>query len=110
MDGRFSRLVTSDGEGRYELRNLPAGTYKLIVSKTGFITLEFGQRRPFESAATITIAEGQTATGNVALMRGGAIFGRVLDQFGDSIGRHASAGPASAGRRRRPAFAPGRRR
>ena len=87
MDGRFSRLVTSDGEGRYELRNLPAGAYKLIVSKTGFITLEFGQRRPFESAATITIAEGQTATGNVALLRGGAIFGRVLDQFGDpSVG------------------------
>jgi hypothetical protein len=87
MDGRFSRLVTSNGEGRYELRNLPAGAYKLVVSKTGFITLEFGQRRPFESAATITVAEGQAATGNVALIRGGAIFGRVLDQAGDpSVG------------------------
>jgi hypothetical protein len=59
----------------------------LIVSKTGFITLEFGQRRPFESASTITVGEGQSATGNVALLRGGAIFGRVLDQFGDpSVG------------------------
>ena len=87
MDGRFNRLVTSNGEGRYELRNLPAGAYKLVVSKTGFITLEFGQRRPFESAATITVAEGQAATGNVALIRGGAIFGRVLDQAGDpSVG------------------------
>ena len=87
MDGRFSRLVTTDGEGRYELRSLPAGTYKLIVSRTGFITLEFGQRRPFEAAATIALAEGQSATGNVALIRGGAIFGRVLDPFGDpSVG------------------------
>ena len=87
MDGRFNRLVTSNGEGRYELRNLPAGAYKLVVSKTGFITLEFGQRRPFESASTITVAEGQAATGNVALIRGGAIFGRVLDQAGDpSVG------------------------
>ncbi len=87
MDGRFSRLVTTNGEGRFEMRNLPAGTYKLIVSKTGFITLEFGQRRPFESASTITVGEGQNATGNVALPRGGAIFGRVLDQFGDpSVG------------------------
>ncbi len=87
MDGRFSRLVTTDGEGRYELRSLPAGTYKLNVSRTGFITLEFGQRRPFEAAATIALAEGQSATGNVALIRGGAIFGRVLDPFGDpSVG------------------------
>ena len=87
MDGRFSRLVTTNGEGRYELRNLPAGVYKLIVSRTGFISLEFGQRRPFETASTITLGEGQSATGNVALIRGGAIFGRVLDQFGDpSVG------------------------
>ena len=32
MDGRFSRLVTTDGEGRFELRNLPAGEYRLTVS------------------------------------------------------------------------------
>ena len=92
MDGRFSRLVTTNGEGRYELRNLPAGVYKLIVSRTEFISLEFGQRRPFETAATITLGEGQAATGNVALMRGGAIFGRVLDQFGDpSVGTRVQA-------------------
>lgn len=87
IDGRFSRLATTDGEGRYELRSLPAGSYKLIVSKTGFITLEFGQRRPFETASTITVREGEAATGNVALLRGGAIFGRVTDSFGDpSVG------------------------
>jgi hypothetical protein len=87
MDGRFSRLVTTNGEGRFELRSLPAGEYRLTVSKTGFITLEYGQRRPFETASTITLGEGQSANGNVALLRGGAIFGRVLDQFGDpSVG------------------------
>jgi hypothetical protein len=87
MDGRFSRLVTTNGEGRYELRNLPAGAYKLTVSRTGFITLEYGQRRPFESSSTISLAEGQNATGNVALIRGGAIFGRILDSTGDpSVG------------------------
>jgi len=87
MDGRFSRLVTTDGEGRFELRNLPAGEYRLTVSKAGFITLEYGQRRPFETASTITLGEGQSAEGNVALIRGGAIVGRVLDEFGDpSVG------------------------
>ena len=87
IDGGIRRLVTTNGEGRFEIRNLPAGEYRLSVSKTGFITLEYGQQRPFETAATITLGEGQSATGNVALLRGGAIVGRVLDEFGDpSVG------------------------
>jgi len=87
MDGRFSRLVITNGEGRFEFLNLPAGEYQLIVSKSGFITSEFGQRRPFEAPSTITVREGESGAGNVALLRGGAIFGRVLDQFGDpSVG------------------------
>lgn len=87
MDGRFSRLVTTNGEGRFDFRNLPAGDYRLTVSKSGFITLEYGQRRPFEAASTIALGEGHSATGNVALIRGGAIFGRVLDEVGDpSVG------------------------
>jgi len=103
MDGSFSRLVTTDGEGRFELRSLPAGSYKLIVSKSGFITLEYGQRRPFESASTISVREGESATGNVALIRGGAISGRLIDEFGDpSIGTRVQVMRlrADGGRRR----------
>src|SRR5262245_2895054 len=103
VDGRFSRLAITNDEGRYELRNLPAGTYKLIVTKSGFITLEYGQRRPFESASTIAIREGDNATASVALMRGSAIFGRVIDEFGDpSIGTRVQVmriRPESDGRR-----------
>jgi hypothetical protein len=87
MNGSFSRLATTNAEGRYEFHNLSAGDYKLTVSKTGFITLEFGQRRPFETASTITLREGEAAAGNVALIRGGAIFGRVLDAYNEpSVG------------------------
>jgi len=82
-DGRFSRLVTSDGDGRYELRDLPAGQFKLVVSRTGFITLQFGQRRPFEASTTINLREGEEYGANVALIRGGAIYGRLTDAFGD---------------------------
>ena len=84
-DGHFSRLATTDGDGRFELRDLPAGEYRLIVSRTGFITMQYGQRRPFEAASAITLAEGGTVDTNVALIRGGVIYGRVLDQFGDPL-------------------------
>src|SRR5262245_23420395 len=84
-DGRFSRLAVTNGEGRYELRDLQAGDYKLTVSRTGFITMESGQRRPFEASSTIKVAEGQSVAVNLMLIRGGAIFGHVLDQYGGPL-------------------------
>src|SRR5262245_50124753 len=84
-DGRFSRLVLTNGEGRFELRDLPAGDYRLTVSRTGFITLPFGQRRPFEAPTTIPLGEGASAEANVALMRAGVIYGHLFDQSGDPL-------------------------
>jgi hypothetical protein len=84
-DGRYSRLVMTNGDGLFEFRDLPAGQFRVTVSRTGFISLQFGQRRPFEAPKTITLAEAQNVTANVALMRGGAIYGRITDQFGDPM-------------------------
>jgi hypothetical protein len=85
IDGRSSRLATTDADGRYELRDLSAGSYRLAVSRTGFVPLQFGQRRPFEAAAAINVTEGARAEANVALIRGGVIYGRVLDQTGEPL-------------------------
>lgn len=106
----YSRLVLTTGDGRYEHRDLPAGEYRVTVSRTGFITLEVGQRRPFEAGSVITLAEGQTATGNVALLRGGVITGKVLDQFGDpAVGTRIQVlrSRMSQGRRRLHSVGPG---
>ncbi|HEY1307084.1 MAG TPA: carboxypeptidase-like regulatory domain-containing protein [Vicinamibacterales bacterium] len=84
-DDRYSRLSTTNGDGRFELRDLPAGVYRLTVSRTGFITLQFGQRRPFEASTPITLAEGTNAEANIVLIRAGVIYGRVVDQSGDPL-------------------------
>jgi len=34
-EARFNRVVTTDGDGRYELLNLPAGRYRLFVNRAG---------------------------------------------------------------------------
>lgn len=81
----ISRLTTTDADGRYELRNLPAGEYRVTVSRSGFVTLGYGQRRPSEASAVITLAEGQRVAANLALPRGGAITGRVLDDAGEPV-------------------------
>jgi hypothetical protein len=92
LSGGASRLTTTTGDGSFELRDVAAGAYKLSVSRAGFIPLEFGQRRPFDTPTTLKVVAGATVTANVALLRGGAIYGRVLDQFGEpAVGTQVQA-------------------
>jgi hypothetical protein len=78
------RLVTTDGEGRYEFSDLPAGRFTISAAKGGYLTLQYGQRRPFEPGRPVTLTAAQ-ALGQVdlALPRGGAIAGKVTDRFGE---------------------------
>jgi hypothetical protein len=84
-DVGLTRLATTDSEGRYVVRDLPAGNFTLHVSKSGFVPLYFGQRRPFERRTTIRLAEGQRADADVRLPRAGAITGRVVDSAGEPV-------------------------
>ena len=84
-DTRSARLSTTDADGRFELRDLPAGRWTISASKGGFVTQQFGQRHPFESVEPIDISDGQRFTANFTLSRGSAITGRVSDEFGDPI-------------------------
>jgi hypothetical protein len=81
----INRLATTDSEGRFELRNLPAGEYRVIVSRSGFVPLTFGQRRPFDAARPIELRRGQQVTANIALPRAGAIAGRIYDEAGEPV-------------------------
>jgi hypothetical protein len=82
-EGGVNRITTTGGDGAYELRDLPAGQFRVFASKSGFVPLQFGQRRPFEAAKSVDLAEGARAAADVALPRGGVITGRVLDRFGE---------------------------
>jgi Carboxypeptidase regulatory-like domain len=82
---RSARLGTTDADGRFELKDLPAGRWTISASKGGFVTQQFGQRHPFESVEPIDLAEGQRFSANFTLSRGSVITGRVSDEFGDPI-------------------------
>ena len=84
-DTRSARLSTTDADGRFELRDLPAGRWTISATKGGFVTQQFGQRHPFESVEPIDLADGQRFTANFTMSRGSAITGRVSDEFGDPI-------------------------
>jgi hypothetical protein len=81
----LTRFATTDTEGRYLVRDLPAGTFTLHVSKTGFVPLYFGQNRPFEQRTTIRLAQGQRFAADVRLPRAGVITGRIFDRAGEPV-------------------------
>jgi len=83
---RANRLVSTDAQGRFEFKDLPAGRWNLTASKAGFMTLRFGQRRAFEAGSPIEISEGQLMErADFSLPRGAAITGRVFDEFGEPV-------------------------
>jgi hypothetical protein len=79
-------FTTTDGQGRYEFALLPAARYTLAASKSGYLSLPFGQRRAFEAGTPIEIGDAQVLEKiDLALPRGGVITGRVIDEVGEPV-------------------------
>jgi len=80
------RSTSTDAEGRYEFRELPAARYTLTAMKDGFITMNYGARSWNQPGRVIDLADKQQADRvDFSLPRGGVITGRVIDEFGDPV-------------------------
>ena len=102
--GAGNRLATTDAQGRFEIRDLAAGRYSLNASKGGFVSLQYGQKRPSEAGTPVELGDGQLLEKLViALPRGSVISGRITDEFGEPLANaNVSAmryGFAAGGRR-----------
>jgi hypothetical protein len=83
---QITRTATTDMEGRYEFKKLPAGRFNLNASKGSYVSLDFGQRRPFERGRPVDLANGQVLEKvDFTLPRGCVITGRVVDDLGDPV-------------------------
>jgi protocatechuate 3,4-dioxygenase beta subunit len=80
------RGMLTDDSGGFDLTELPAGRYSLSVSKSGFVALSYGQRRPLQAGTPLQLADGQQMKGiEFQLPRGSVVSGRVLDEDGDAM-------------------------
>lgn len=80
------KAALTDAEGRYEFRDLPAGRFTLQASKSGFVSVQYGQTRPYESGRPIELADAQVIeNGDIAMPRGSVIAGRIVDEFGEPM-------------------------
>lgn len=85
-DGGEPRTVSTNALGAFEITELPAGRYTISVSKSGYLRLQHGQRRPGEPGRPIDVADGQKVQGiELSLPKASAIIGRVTDELGDPM-------------------------
>jgi len=81
-----AKTAMTDAEGRYEFRDLPGGRFNLSASKSGYVDVQFGQTRPFESGKPLDVTDAQVMEKtDIAMPRGSVIAGRILDEFGDPV-------------------------
>lgn len=83
--GMMSRQATSTGlDGRFEFTRLRPARYKVSVTRSGYLPLEYGQRRPGEQGRPVQLADKQTLEDvDFSLPRMSVISGRVVDEFGE---------------------------
>lgn len=85
-DSGDTRTTLTDEQGRFELKDLAGGRYTVVASKGGFVTLQYGQRRPGEPGTPVDLPAGQAVEKLViGLPRGSVITGRIVDEFGEPL-------------------------
>ena len=76
----------TDQSGRYVLSNLTAGRFTVTVSKPGYVTLSYGQRRPRQPSTPVQVATGEHLENlDLALPAGSVITGQVVDEDGAAL-------------------------
>src|SRR5262245_16841531 len=84
--GGENRQTSTNADGRYEIKDLPAGRYTITVNRSGYLQLRYGQRRPLEQGKPLQIADRQAVTDvDFSLPRMSLITGRVTDEVGEPI-------------------------
>lgn len=80
------KTATTDNEGNYEFRELPAGRFTITATKSGYVSVGYGQTRPFEAPKPVELRDGQVIDrADIVMPRGSVIAGRIVDEFGDPI-------------------------
>lgn len=74
----------SDTDGHFALRDVPAGSHRITASRSGFVTAQYGVRKPGDGARPITVGAGQVTSGiDIALLKGAVLAGFVTDARGE---------------------------
>jgi hypothetical protein len=84
--GREGRSTSTSLDGRYEIGALPAGRYTIRVTRSGYLPLQYGQRRPFEPGKPLQLLDSQTIDRvDFSLPRASVISGQIIDELAEPV-------------------------
>jgi 5-hydroxyisourate hydrolase-like protein (transthyretin family) len=92
VDGRGDApsSTSSDASGKFTMKDLEPGRYRLFVSRNGFVQQEYGARQPGRQGTTLALEKSQKIGGLVfKLIPHGVVSGRVTDEEGEPMSRVA---------------------
>jgi hypothetical protein len=85
-DRMRSISAISDAGGRFEMKALDPGGYRLHVSRVGYVTQIYGQRQPQDPGAILSLRPGQELKDLLFKMVPSAVLaGRILDEDGEPL-------------------------
>jgi hypothetical protein len=80
------RTASTNLDGAFEIKELRAARYRLSVARGGYLSLDYGQRRPGEQGRPVQLASGEVLENiDFALPRMSTIVGRISDETGEPI-------------------------
>lgn len=77
------RMATADARGQFVFEGLRTGRYYVNVTKPGFVSLSYGQRRVNGAGTAIPINDGERRAIEMQLPRSAVITGMILDERGE---------------------------
>jgi Carboxypeptidase regulatory-like domain len=81
-----SAIDITDEKGHFLFEDRPPDSYTLSATKPGFVRAEYGQRKPSDPGAILTLTRGQKMSDLVfKLQRTAVITGRVFDEEGELV-------------------------
>src|SRR5579875_486294 len=76
----------SSSDGSFRIENIPPGQYRILASRYGYLSAQYGARKPEQPGPLAVLTPGQHLTGiNIALTPQALVTGKVVDQDGDPV-------------------------
>jgi hypothetical protein len=80
------RMASTNGLGKFEIRELPAGRFNLTASRAGYLQMSFGQARIGEPGRPIELADAEALENtDIVLPHTALISGHVVDEAGEPL-------------------------
>jgi len=78
--------VTTDAGGRFQIKGIDPGRYRLKVTRNGFVTQEYGQKTPSDPGSDLRLSTGQDLKDLLfRLIPWSVISGRILNEDGEPL-------------------------